>query len=44
MKDSLKQIFPNSTEENREKYVKPLSMAMMRYNISTPNRMRAFLA
>lgn len=44
MKDLLKQIFPNSTEENREKYAKPLSMAMMRYNISTPNRIRAFLA
>lgn len=44
MKELLKQIFPNSTEENRGKYEKPLSMAMMRYNISTPNRIRAFLS
>lgn len=44
MKELLKQIFPDSTEENRGKYEKPLSMAMMRYNINTPNRIRAFLS
>lgn len=44
MKDLLKQIFPNSTEENREKFNNALRGAMMRYNINTPNRCRAFLA
>lgn len=44
MKDVLKQIFPNSTEENRAKYASPLRLAMMRYNIDNPNRIRAFLA
>lgn len=44
MKDLLKQIYPNSTEANRVMYEKPLSMAMMRYNINNPNRIRAFLA
>lgn len=44
MKDLLKQIYPNSTEANREKYEKALSMAMMRYNVNNPNRIRAFLA
>lgn len=44
MKDVLKQIFPNSTEENRAKYASPLQLAMMRYNIDNPNRIRAFLA
>lgn len=44
MKDLLKQIYPNSTEANREMYEKPLSMAMMRYNVNNPNRIRAFLA
>lgn len=44
MKDVLKQIFPNSTEENRAKYASPIQLAMMRYNIDNPNRIRAFLA
>lgn len=44
MKDVLKQIFPNSTEENRAKYASPLLLAMMRYNIDNPKRIRAFLA
>jgi putative chitinase len=44
MKDVLKQIFPNSTEENRAKYASPLRLAMIRYNIDNPNRIRAFLA
>lgn len=44
MKDVLKQIYPNSTEENRVKYANELRAAMMRYNIDNPNRMRAFLA
>jgi putative chitinase len=44
MKDVLKQIFPNSTEENRAKYASPLPLAMIRYNIDNPNRIRAFLA
>lgn len=44
MKDVLKQIFPNSTEENRAKYASSLRLAMMRYNIDNPNRIRAFLA
>lgn len=44
MKDVLKQIFPNSTEENRAKYASPLQLAMMRYNIDNPKRIRAFLA
>lgn len=44
MNDILKQLFPKSTEENRAKYAMPLRMAMMRYNIDNPNRVRAFLA
>lgn len=44
MKDVLKQIFPNSTEKNRAKYASPLRLAMIRYNIDNPNRIRAFLA
>lgn len=44
MKDVLKQVFPNSTEENRAKFAQPLQLAMMRYNIDNPNRIRAFLA
>lgn len=44
MNDILKQLFPKSTEENRAKYAMPLRMAMIRYNIDNPNRVRAFLA
>lgn len=44
MNDILKQLFPKSTEENRAKYAIPLRMAMIRYNIDNPNRVRAFLA
>lgn len=44
MNDILKQLFPKSTEENRAKYAMPLRMAMIRYNINNPNRVRAFLA
>lgn len=44
MNDILKQLFPQSTEENRAKYAMPLRMAMIRYNIDNPNRVRAFLA
>lgn len=44
MNDILKQIYPNSTEENRAKYASPLRLAMIRYNIDNPNRVRAFLA
>lgn len=44
MIDLLKEIFPNSTKENRDKYKNALQLAMMRYNINTPNRSRAFLA
>lgn len=44
MKEILKKVFPDSTEENREKYAKALGFAMMRYNINNPNRTRAFLA
>ena len=44
MKEILKKVYPNSTEENREKYAKALGFAMMRYNITNPNRTRAFLA
>lgn len=44
MKEILQKVFPNSTEENREKYAKALAFAMMRYNITNSNRIRAFLA
>lgn len=44
MKEILQKVFPNSTEENREKYAKALAFAMMRYNITKSNRIRAFLA
>lgn len=44
MNEILKQIFPNSTEENRAKFAQPLQLAMMRYNINNPKRIRAFLA
>lgn len=44
MKDLLRQIYPDSTEQNREQYESALRMAMMRYNINNPNRCRAFLA
>jgi putative chitinase len=44
MKEILKKVFPNSTEENREKYGNALRFAMIRYNIDNTNRSRAFLA
>lgn len=40
----LKSVFPLSTEANRAKYNKSLVLAMLKYNIDTPNRKRAFLA
>lgn len=44
MNDFLKHIFPNSTDANRDKYIDALQVAMVRYNINTLNRSRAFLA
>lgn len=44
MKDIFKKIYPNSTEENRERYAKALSLAMTRYNINNKNRICSFLA
>lgn len=44
MREILKQVFPNSTEENRAKFAQPLQLAMIRYNIDNPKRIRAFLA
>lgn len=44
MNEIFKKLFPNSTEENRAKYAEPLKMAMLRYDITNPNRVRAFLA
>lgn len=44
MNNILKRLFPQSSEENREKYAEPLTMAMLRYDITNPNRVRAFLA
>ena len=44
MRGILKQIYPLSTEANRNKYAVAIEMAMLRYGITTVNRKRAFLA
>lgn len=40
----LQSIFPVATAGNCEKYAVPLERAMTRFSITTPNRIRAFLA
>lgn len=37
-------IYPNSTKQNRERFIAPLEEAMRMYGITTTNRIRAFLA
>lgn len=44
MDEMLKKIYPNSTAQDRAKFIRPLQLAMMRYNINNVNRIRAFLA
>lgn len=43
-KDQLRQIMPQATAENLEKFCQPLNDAMQEYKINTPARQRAFLA
>lgn len=40
----LATIYPNSKAADRARYLAPLELAMTRYGITTPNRVRAFLA
>lgn len=40
----LKQCMPDATKENILKFVTPLNMCMVRYEINTPRREAAFLA
>lgn len=40
----LAAIYPNSKQADRARFLAPLELAMTRYNITTPNRVRAFLA
>jgi len=42
--DLLKQLFPNSSEKNRIKYLDSLNFALEKYLINTPARVAAFLA
>lgn len=42
--NQLKQIYPFSTESNREKYLPYLNLFMSQYEIDTPKRIAAFLA
>ena len=44
MKTILAKIYPDSKEGNRSMYAEPLQLAMIRYNINNPSRIRAFLA
>lgn len=44
MKTILAKIYPDSKEGNRNMYAEPLQLAMIRYNINNPSRIRAFLA
>lgn len=44
MIETLKKIYPNSSEANRAKFAAWLEIAMSRYGIITANRKRAFLA
>lgn len=40
----LKAIMPNSSEENRARFLEPLNKAMAEFRINTPLRISAFLA
>lgn len=43
-KETLKKCMPFATEENIDKFLIPLKMAMDKYGIDTPRRQAAFLA